>query len=77
MFHSSVGPQRTELAQKMEVLIFDENKNWDNYVPSLLGICEEPAILDEEVSEKEKAVKLIRHLTQSTYVLAVVSSITH
>ena len=76
IYTTTSGQAVQNLRQKLDSLVFEDNKSWIEHVSSFLRICEELATYDVELTETEKTSKLIRSLPSSFSPLAMVSTMT-
>lgn len=64
------------LHQRLDALVYDEKKDWNDHISTFLSICGELATYDAELSDADKVSKLIRSLPPSFSALAMVSHLT-
>ena len=60
IYTTTSGQAVQNLRQKLDSLVYDENKSWNDHVSSFLRICEELATYDEEITEDEWRQRLDR-----------------
>ena len=75
IFTMSKAQMVQNIKQRLGILIFKENGNWDKHVASFLTTVVELPTYDAELSESEKTSKLIPSLPSSFAPLAMVSSL--
>ena len=70
------GQAIQNLKQKLDSLIYKEGADWNSHVSAFLTICMQLAAFDVELSEEDRASKLIRSLPESFSPIAMFCSLT-
>lgn len=77
MFTTSSQQSVTNIQNRLEKILFDEQKTWESHVLEFMAFIDEITSYGQEVSDTEKVTKIIRSLQQSFKPLDMVSTMTN